>query len=346
MKKRTFFAVAALIGVFLLGADLARALEPIPDESGFSGFVRPGVGYMSFKTNLVASFLGFDLSEKKNDSLNDSPDSESTAIALIPFSVAYTFASTRTQVFLGTDIVNLIRFDYSQQLGVKQGIGSFGILQAGYLFSSIPAKVWKDPYLVNQNRSDTKRNSNGLRLTWDRIFNTQLQVQFTYRNIDISSERSGDSLGFLTSNDRDRLKRDGDQYGLEVLYRFDITEKHRLTPAFTYTLDDRDGDAMSSDTYDIQLTYGYSGDPFTVIVNGFIGWADYDKKNPIYDKTQDDDRFGVNAQIYYTNPWGWTLLNSKPMQFYISAAYIDIDSNIDFYDQEAIFTTVGVGFRW
>ena len=93
MKKTIFFTIVALIAVFLLSADRASALEPIPEESGFTGFVRPGVGGMRFKTNLVASFLGFDLSEKEINSLNDSPDSESTFIALIPFSVAYTFAS-------------------------------------------------------------------------------------------------------------------------------------------------------------------------------------------------------------------------------------------------------------
>ena len=88
--------------------------------SGFSGFIRPGVGAMRYKTNMVASFLGFDLSDKKTDSLDDSPDAESTGVVLVPFSLVYNFASTRTQLFLGTDLTDLIRFDYVQQLGVKQ----------------------------------------------------------------------------------------------------------------------------------------------------------------------------------------------------------------------------------
>jgi hypothetical protein len=235
--------------------------------------------------------------------------------------------------------------DYSQQLGVKQGIGSFGILQAGFLFSGTPAKVWKDPYVVNQNRSDTKRKSTGFRLVWDRIFETDLQLQYTYRHIDISSEKSGDFLG-LTAGERDRLKRDGDNHALEILYRFTLAEKHRLTPAFIYTYDDRDGDAMKNSIYDFQFTYGYDSDPITLILNAFIGWADYDKKNPIYDKKQDNDRYGVNAQFYYVNPWGWGMLGSKPMRFYVSAAYVDIDSNINFYDEQGFITTVGVGWRW
>lgn len=194
MKTLRSFIIAALGTAFLFSANLSFALEPIPQESGFSGFIQPSIGYLNFKSNMVASFLGFDLSDKKTDSLDDSPDSQSTAIVMAPFSLEYTFASTRTQLFLGTDLTDLIRFDYSQQIGIKQGIGNFGILQGGILFSGIPAKVWKDPYVVDKNRDETSRESTGARLVWDRIFGSQFQLQYTYRNIDISSEKSGDFL--------------------------------------------------------------------------------------------------------------------------------------------------------
>ena len=111
MKKAGIVSFAALSILLLVGVNLARALEPIPQESGFSGFIRPGGGYINYKSNLVASFMGYDLSEKKINSLTDSPDSQSNGIALVPFSLEYTFASTRTQVFLGTDLTDLIRFD-------------------------------------------------------------------------------------------------------------------------------------------------------------------------------------------------------------------------------------------
>ena len=82
------------------------------------------------------------------------------------------------------------------------------------------------------------------------------------------------------------------------------------------------------------------------MLNGGIGTADYDKKNPIYDKTRDDDNYGLQGQILYKNPWGWSLLGSNPMNFYVEAAYAYTNSNIDFYDQEAILVTGGVFFRW
>jgi hypothetical protein len=328
-----------------LAVTCASALDPIPQESGFSGFIRPGVGYLKFKSNMVASFLGYNLSDESIDSINDSPDSQSTGIVLVPFSLEYTFASTRTQLFLGTDLTDLIRFDMSQQFGVKQGIGNLGILQAGLLFSGIPAEVWEDPYVENQDRDETDRDSQGARLTWDRMFGSGLQLQYTYRNIDIDDEKSGQGLG-LTAAERELLERDGDRHAAQILYRFDFGKQHRLAPAFTYSNNDMDGGAMKNDAYDLQLTYGYIGNPFSFTGNVFIGQAEYDKDNPIYGKEQEDDRYGIQGTFYYKNPWDWSLFGSKPMNFYIGGAYVKTDSNIDFYNQEAIMTTAGVFFKW
>jgi hypothetical protein len=300
---------------------------------------------------MVASIQGFDLSKETNDSLFDSPDSETTGLVTVPFTLAYTFADTRTQVFFGTDLTDLIRFDMSQQIGVKQGIGNLGLLQAGFLFSGMPAKVWKDPYLTGEDRDDTKRKSTGARLAWDRIFGSGFQLQYTYRKVDISSEKSGDSLvggPLLTSSERQLLERDSDRHVADLAYRFHFAKSHTLAPAFIYTYDDRDGKAMKNDAYDFQLTYAYlnRNNPFSFTGNAYIGQADYDKDNPIYNKKQDDDRYGIQGTLYWENPWKWSLLGSNPMNFFIGGAYAKTDANIDFYDQEAIMGNVGVFLKW
>ncbi len=345
MKKLplVFFIIVALS---LLGtAQNTFALDPIPMKSGFSGFIRPGAGYLKYKSNMVASFLGFDLSDRTINSITDSPKTEKTGVALVPFALRYTFASTRSQVFIGTDLRDLIRFDLTQQIGVKQEIGRFGMLQGGFLFTGIPAKVWKDPYVVNKKRDDTSRTNNGARIVWDRIFNSQLLLQYTYRDIDLGSERSGEFLG-LSSGERDRLDRNGDRHVAEAFYKFGFADKHSLVPQLIYARDDLDGDAMANDTFDFQLTYAYFGDPFVLTLNGLIGTADYDKRNPIYDDTQDDDRYGVQGTVLYRNPWDWTLFGSKPFSFFINGIFSKVDSNIDFYDQEVTALTGGVFLRW
>ena len=332
--------------VLLVAADSAIALDPVPEESGFNGFIRPGIGFINFKSNMVASFLGFDFSDKKTKALDSSPDPQTSPIVLIPYFLGYTFGDTRTQLFVGLELTDLIRFDISQQIGVKQELGKFGLIQGGFLFNGIPSQVWEDPYVApNRNRQETDRYSLGGRLVWDRIFDIPLQIQYTYRNIDIDDEKSGEFLG-LVDFKRDLLDRNGDRHIGEIIYRFDFAQKHQLAPTFVYTRDDLDGDAMASDAYDFQLTYSYRGDPITFTANGFFGWADYDDENPIYNKDQEDDRYGIQATVYYKNPWGWKLFGSKPMNLYVGGAYVFIDSNIDFYEQEAIMATGGVMFVW
>ena len=95
-----------------------------------------------------------------------------------------------------------------------------------------------------------------------------------------------------------------------------------------------------------QLTYAYLGDSISFTANGSIGWADYDKKNPIYGKTSNDDIYGLQGSIFYKNPWNWSLFGSKPMNFYIESAYAYSNANIDFYDQQAFIATAGVFFKW
>jgi hypothetical protein len=343
--KDRLIIIALLAGFTLFASIPARALEPIPRESGFSGYIQPGIGYFRYKTNMVAKLWTFEFSDDRADSLFDSPDAESGAVYFLTYSLGYTFASTRTQLFAGTDLTDMIRLDYGQQIGVKQEIGRLGLLQGGFLFTSIPTEVWEDPYVVNQDRDETDRDSLGLRLTWDRMWGSQMQLQYTYRDIDINNEKSGESLG-LPAGDRKLLERDGDHHAIEAQYRFNLAQRHWLIPAILYANDDRDGDAMSSDTFDIQFTYAYRGDPISLVGNAFIGWADYDDRNPIYDKTQDDDRYGLSTAVYYKNPWGWGLFGSNPMNFYINAVFTEVDANIDFYEQQAFFSTAGVFFRW
>lgn len=346
MKQKMFLFIIASLAVFSITASVTTALEPIPHESGFSGYIRPGAGYGSFKTNMVASFLGVEVSDKKVESLFDNPASKTAAFALIPFALAYTFAESRTQVFIGTEPTDLIRLDYSHQVGVKQEIGLFGIIQGGALFNPFPMEVWQDPYVAGyQERVETKRYSNGIRFVWDKLIGSQFQLQYTYRKIDLGRERSGEFLG-LPAGQRDLLDRNGNRHSGEILYRFAMSPKHWLTPIFRYTRNDLKGDAMAGDAYAFQLNYSYFGDPFSVIANVFFGFEEYDEINPIYNRSQMDDHLGFQGAIYYKNPWGWRIFGSHPINFYLSCAFADIDSNIDFYDQQAVMATGGVLFKW
>jgi hypothetical protein len=343
MSKKLFIAAAAAL-FLLVGTNAVLALDPIPQSSGFSGYIQPGAGYLSIKSNTVAKVLSFDLSDKSINNLNDEPDSESGAIFTVPYKLAYTFAGTRTELFLGTELGDLLAFDTAQQLGIKQAVGSLGVFQAGFLYSD-RVKVWRDPYVTGSNRDATGRKNMGGQVVWDKVFGSNLELEYSLRKVDITNEASGNFLG-LTGADRDRLDRNGTVHRASAGYGFKFGNRHSLTPQVQFFYEDLDGEAMANTGVDLQLTYVYAGDPISLVLNGYAGEADFDKSNPIYGKTRDDDRYGVSASVYYKNPWGWRFLGSEPMQFFVTGAYVAVDSNIDFYDQEAVLGLAGVAFRW
>ena len=57
MRRKSFLIFAILIIALLMGANLASAVDPIPVESGFSGFIRPGVGYHAVQKQYGGKFF-------------------------------------------------------------------------------------------------------------------------------------------------------------------------------------------------------------------------------------------------------------------------------------------------
>jgi len=334
----------------VFAANLAFAVDPIPKESGFSGHIGPGIGAVKYKGNMIAglSKINTDFGEATTKTLTGEAESNTQGIGLLNFEIGYNFASTRTRVFLGSSLEDFLQFDLAQQLGVRQEIGNLGIVSAGFLISNIPITVWKDPYATNVVRQDTDRESTGGRFIWGKILNTGLQIQLDFRNIDIDEEQSGTSLG-LTAAQRQQLDRNGDAFRGQLQYRFKITPKHRLAPAFSYRTIDSDGDAMSSDTYDFQLTYLYIGETINFAANALFGKADYDAANPIpvfNNQTQEDDRYGGTATLFYKNPFDWEWFGSDKISFYGTVAYFVADSNIDFYTTELTMGVLGIMYRF
>ncbi len=334
-------ALAFLLAVGLLfKANIALAFEPIPKTSGFSGFVSLGGTVNDVESNMIAGTDLGDVANEKISSLTDSPDSKTSGTPLFNFELKYTFADARIQLFAGNRLESLLRYDLTTQAGARYNLGDPGIISASFVFSAIPTEVWQDPYVVNVNRSKTDRDSRGVRFTWDEILGSGFGIKYTFRDIDLDIERSGTFLG-LSSVEASLLNRKGDRHEVEALYRYEISEKHRLVPAFIYTKADLDGDAMAHDEFLFQLTYGYDSRKISLVVNGVIGFADYDATNPIYNKKRDNDIYGIGATGFYKRPFGRDLFGIKRWSLFLTTAFFKSDANINFYDAQ--FITGGGG---
>ncbi|WP_234919136.1 DUF2860 family protein, partial [Aeromonas veronii] len=176
-----------LLGLGLLVANSAYAdLGTIPKESGWSGFLLGGVSVINYESNF---YSGDD--ENRRLSGLGSAESSSAVAPLLNADIRYTFADTRTQVFLGNLIQDAIRFDFTQQLGIRQEMSDKGIVAGSVVFNAMPTEQWSDPFAVGVDRQSTDIKSKGVRFAWDSIWGSNFNGSLTTRNIEVDEERSG-----------------------------------------------------------------------------------------------------------------------------------------------------------
>ena len=337
--RLTLLALQAVIA-----APVAMAIEPIPSTPGWRGFVVVGGGYADLTSNTVAGNNLIEIGQPVISSVAQRPRSDDTFHPVVTGEINYTF-NGGWQAFFGTSLEDAVTLDGATQLGARKDLGSAGILQGGVLFSGIPTQVWADPYAEGVQREETDRDSTGLRLQWDRILGTALQLTLSYRDISIDTERSG--LG-VTSVSCDAtcqslLVRDGDQYHFDASYLFRLGDgqRHLVRPMVRYTTDDRDGDAISGDSYRLQLSYIFLGQGYTVASNVAYGGATQDARNPIFGRKMDATRVAVDTTLFYRLP-----TDSGRWQAVGSVLWGEDDSDVDFHDSEITSVSLGVMYRF
>jgi hypothetical protein len=334
-----------LLAVLLAAvAPSANAIEPIPGTPGWRGFVVLGVGSAKLDSNLIAGNRLIDIGRPEIDSIFQPPRSDDTFHTVVTGEVNYTFGNG-WQAFVGTALEDAVTLDAVSQAGVRKGLGGAGILQGGILFSGVPTVIWEDPYAEGVRRQDADRDSTGLRLQWDRVLGSALQATFSWRDISVDNERSGQGVLSVScpAACQDLLVRDGNQYYFDVsyLYRLGANRNHLLRPMVRYTIDDRDGAAVSANAWRAQLTYVYVSQAFTLTSNVTAGSMRRDERNPLFGVRTDADRFAIDATLFYPLPG-----TDRRWQLVASALWGEDDSDVRFHDSRLWILSVGAMFRF
>jgi hypothetical protein len=68
-----------------------------------------------------------------------------------------------------------VRFDFTQQLGLRQEMGDKGIVATSLVFNVMPVELWSDPFATGVDRSATDVKSKGVRFAWDKIWGSNLR---------------------------------------------------------------------------------------------------------------------------------------------------------------------------
>lgn len=334
MRKLASICLLALVGQTVL------AIEPIPKESGWNGYLSPALSAMTFRDNQVAGAGRLEIGNERIESLTEEPEKQSAASLSMAAEVGYAFTEQGLYVFLGNRLEDFLRLDNGSALGARLEVDGVGILEASALFSSIPTEVWADPFLTGADRVETDRTSRGGRLGLADILGTRLETRLTVRSMEVEDERSGESLD-LSDAERALLARSGDFASLELLYPWMLNERHLLVPAVEVGLYDADGEAMSRTGGSLMLTHAYRQGRYRLVSNLSLRQARFDEDNPVFGKKQDEDEVMLSTTGFYAK-----LFDIPGLSGMASLLYAKRNAQITFYDGEATVVSLGVLYNF
>lgn len=323
----------------------AKLLKPLPKESGFNGFVLTGVNYTNFASNIVAGNSLTNISHDSSNGLYDNPSYESDISPVFTGELNYTFASVGTQIYLGNELEDVVKYDLSTQLGIRQSLSYGGVAKVAVLTSGrLPTYVYSDPFNTD-SATKTDRNTKGVRLGWDNIVNTGINVELTRKHIDVENDKSGELLfseEAITAQEKALLSREGSLSSLKVGYLWVADKQHFFEPELIYDEINKDGEALSHHRYGASLSYLYIRNKFMLVSQIVYTYSKYNEINPVWDLTSvgDASNFGVSIVGSYANPFGWDDISLMG-----SIAYANADSNINFYDADVVTMFAGVLFK-
>lgn len=322
MKRIYYAGIAASIGV------MSGTIAVSADEAAGRLTAGIGVGAMVIDSgnNLVPGG-----SSKIIDDLDSAVERETAFVPLLIPSIAYRLNETgETSLFLNTDPP----IDEVGSLGINAGIShtvdGTGILEFGTFISPF-AEAYKNPYLVGVRRETTSAMQYGVKVAFNRILGSGLRVNAAWMNEDIDD----DQIGRMNP----AMDRDGNVYSLKTNYSIYLSENLEIRPRFGISAGDYKGEANSyvklKPGIEINCSFGNLG----VESEFFYSSSTYDESNPIFGKTREDDGYGMTLTLYYVEPFGYENFTVVGL-----AGYSRDDSNINFYDTEAITTGVLVNY--
>jgi len=238
---------------------------------------------------------------------------------------------------------DLLRLDVPFGLGVRQELKDSSVLSFSVLFTPIFLNFWQDPFLENEDRKLSRVNSPGVRVIWDRMFKSGLELSTTYRLFQVREENSGQWLvdrEELDPNLQHLLVREGSIFRLQALYRLKIN-RHRFEPSVRYIDENLDGAAMATKGYIVRMNYIYPTPKVVFEVTLHFGNRKGQAVNPIYNQTLDADRYGAAVAALMPIKLG----NSKKWSIVVVGEYMGENANINFFDTKLSSVLVGLQYR-
>lgn len=211
---------------------------------------------------------------------------------------------------------------FSVNLGASYGIGRVGIIDTAFFFTPFE-EAWKNPYITGVAREETDTTKYGFRIGMNRIMGTGFRAQLVYLNDDVDDDVIGELIP--------ELARDGAVYSLNLNYSYYVSKNLELRPRVSIRNGDYDGEANSFMKYKIDFEARYMTGQWMIVPRVYFSHSDFEETNPIFGKTRDNDSYGISLMTTYVAPFNWEKWSLTGL-----VSMSKGDSNIDFYDTEAM----------
>ena len=311
------------------------AYSGLAPNEGFSGNFSVLAGFYSDSSNLST--------EQDSNQATNTEEGNIEKQGLLGFlgTVQYTFGESLThQVYAGTTREDIATGTIAFEIGYRHQLLGGTILDFSVLPTLISGKAWSDPYAVGVNRNETDVKGNVGRLQLTNIGGTAFQTDFAIGESDVDDELSGTQS--LSAQDAALLDRERTYVYAKAGYRFILpNQTGLLVPSMVYFHADAEGDALSFDSYGIELNYAKRIGRHGFVVTLDASDRQYDEANPIYGKTREENEYGAFLAYEFGGLMGY-----EDWSFITLLGLRSIDSNIDFYNSEQVLASVGVDYKF
>ncbi|MDO6473747.1 DUF2860 family protein [Maribacter sp. 1_MG-2023] len=299
----------------------------------FGGVFLIGPGVFNVKSNLLVTGppLTGDVGDPIISSIFDQAGSNITFAFPVAGELNYTFSKSKTQLFFGNGLEDILRLDVPIGIGIRKQLRDSSIISLKFISTPLTLKYWKDPYVENEAREKTELNFPGLRFRWSKIFKSGFDFTTTIRKYSFDEENSGDWLiqeGRLDSKLQPLINRDGYVYRIRLFYQFNLDQKNILRPAISYINDDHKGAAIANQGYALNLNYLHRTQKYIFDANLRFGKRFASADHPVYDDRIGSFRFGAAASLIVPVK----IANSNRWNIWVTADYMLENSQITFFD--------------
>ncbi|MEZ8915858.1 DUF2860 family protein [Vibrio lentus] len=328
--------ISLFLATMMLTSPSYAALAP---SEGFSG-------NMTFLTGFTANSSNLDVGQSNHQSQTDlmsSGATEANGMVAILGSMQYTFgALNHKQIFLGTSRDDIITGTLAFEVGYRQQLESGMVIDFSILPTLISGEVWDDPYAVDSKREETDLTGNVVRMQLSKMMGTNFNIDMAFGESDVKKENTGLKGLDLTDEERALMTREREYFYLKSGYQYFLKDGSGiLTPSINVFSSNSEGNALSflSVGAEVNLAKRFGNHGLAFTINA--AKRDYDKENPIFNKTREDKDFGAFIAYEYAN-----IFDAKNWSLVSLLGAKTTTSNIEYYQSSQYVVSVGVDYKF